>query len=140
MAFDGIGHIALVVPDLRELEQCYCELFDMTVDFREGMVDGEFGELPAGDWADAADAADEITMSFVTRGAVTLALHEPTHREVVDHGPIDHLNVAVPAAERERICERAPDYGCEVDAVPYDNNHRYVTTPDGVVWELAVAD
>lgn len=69
-----------------------------------------------------------------------VALHEPVHRKVAENGPVDHLNVTVPADERETMCERAPAFGCEVDAVPYDNDHRYVTTPDGVVWEFATPD
>ncbi len=135
MAFDGIGHIALFVPDLRRAERRYTGLFDMYVAFREVMVDGEVTLFRNDDpWADVAERG-QVEMSFCIRNDVTVALHEPDQPRDID-GPIDHLNVTVPGPERRRICKEAPEYDCAVDDVPYDNDHRYVTTPAGVTWEL----
>ena len=51
-------------------------------------------------------------------------------------GPLDHLNVKVTPAERDRIVAEAPEYGCKLDVRPYEGNYRYVKTPDNLVWEL----
>ncbi len=137
MVFDGIGHVALFVPDLRAAERRYTELFGMDVAFREVSVEGEITLFRDGDsWADVAENG-RIEMSFCTRNDVTVALHEPDQPRGTG-GPVDHLNVTVPEPERRHICKEAPKYDCAVDDVPYDNNHRYITTPAGVTWELGI--
>lgn len=139
MSFAGIGHVALFVGNLRQAERLYVELFGMTVEFREVATDGDVEVFDQDEsWAELA-ALGSVSMSFCTRNGVTVALHEPDAPQTHD-GPIDHLNVTVPAAERDHICTRAPEYDCAVDAVPYENDHRYITTPSGVTWELGVPE
>ncbi len=135
MGFDGIGHAAIFVEDLEAAERVYVELFGMQVGHREGLIDGERRRLPDAGWEENAMVADQITMSCVWRGDVELSLHE-VHEGVPSEGPLDHLNITVAAAERDRIVAEAPDYGCKLDVRPYDGNYRYVKTPDNLVWEL----
>jgi len=139
MGFDGIGHAAVYVEDLEEAERVYVDLFGMSVVYREGLIDGERQRLPDAGWEENAMVADRVLNSFVKRGGVALSLHE-VMEGVPPEGPLDHLNVVVPPAERERIVAEAPEYGCELDVRPYEGDYRYVKTPDNVVWELATPE
>lgn len=139
MGFAGIGHVAVYVTDLEEVERVYTELFDMRVKYREGLVGGERKRLPDAGWEENAMYADRVLNSFVSRGGVGISLHEVNER-VPPEGPLDHLNLTVSAAERERIVEAAPEYGCELDVRPYEGDYRYVKTPDNIVWELEAED
>lgn len=135
MGFDGIGHAAVYVEDLEAIERVYVELFDMTVEYREGLVDGERTRLPDAGWEENAMVADRILNSFVRRGGLGLSLHE-VREGVPKEGPLDHLNLQVSRDERERIVETAPEFGCNLDVRPYEGDYRYVQTPDNIVWEL----
>lgn len=135
MGFEGFGHAAVFVEDLEAAERVYVELFDMQVGHREGLIDGERRRLPDAGWEENAMVADRITTSCVRRGGVELSLHEVSEGVPAD-GPLDHLNIQVSPAERERIVADAPDYGCKLDVRPYDGDYRYVKTPDNLVWEL----
>ncbi len=135
MAFDSIGHAAIYVTDLEEAERVYVDLFDMQVEYREGLVDGERKRLPDAGWEENAMVADRLLNSFVSRGGVRLSLHE-VNEGVPREGPLDHLNIRVSEAERERILEAATEFGCELDVRPYEGDYRYLKTPDNVVWEL----
>lgn len=140
MSFDGIGHAAVFVEDLEAAERVYVELFDMTVAYREGRVDGERRRLPDAGWEENAMFADRVLNSFVRRGDLALSLHEVSEG-VPKEGPLDHLNLRVSRAERERIVEEAPEYGCDLDVRPsYDGDYRYVQTPDNLVWELEIEE
>lgn len=139
MGFDGIGHAAVYVPDLEAAERVYVELFDMDVEYREGLIGGERTRLPDAGWEENAMVADRILNTFVSRGGVRLSLHE-VPEGVPAEGPLDHLNINVSRGERDRIVEAAPEYGCELDVRPYEGDFRYVKTPDNIVWELEAED
>lgn len=139
MGFDSIGHAAIYVSDLEAAERVYMELFDMTVEYREGLIDGERTRLPDAGWEENAMVADRILNTFVSRGGVRLSLHE-VQEGVPREGPLDHLNIKLSSGERERIVEEAPEYNCELDVRPYEGDFRYVKTPDNIVWELEIED
>lgn len=135
--WERVHHVALRVDDLRAAEECYVDVFDMDVHLREVWheADEEIEQVPPEhSWAETAAMGDELVMSFVGRGGIVLALHEPESPVEAD-GPVDHLNVRVEATELDTIEDRALDRGCELTARD-EPTYTYVHDPFGVVWEL----
>lgn len=129
--FGALHHVVLRVPDLPAAESFYRELFDLDVRFREGSLDGEFGAVPEGmDWPAATDAGIVPGMSFLNRGAFSLALMV---EEVTGEGRLDHLALAVDARERDAIRDRATDLGCECER---KSSAVFVADRYGIEWEI----
>lgn len=76
-----VRHIALVVPDIQEAEQCYQELFDMELIGREAELDdGHWYTLPHDKgWREAEAAGRELGMCALRKGHVVLAFFPGPH-------------------------------------------------------------
>ncbi|MFB6071421.1 MAG: VOC family protein [Halobacterium sp.] len=132
MRIDGLHHVVLDVPDVAAAERFSADLFDLSVAFREGEYDGEYGRVPDGlDWPAARERGVDPGMTFLTRPGFALAVAEEPGSG--DGGRLDHVALAVDATAVERIAESARGLGCEVDE---REDVAFVTDRYGVGWEL----
>lgn len=137
MAIHGLHHVVLRIPDLPAAESFYRELFDLDVLFREGVKDDAVGKIPDDlDWSEATGRGVEPTMSFLGRDEFALALMEAEDDVDPETGRLDHLALALDAADRDATRDRAADLGCEYEE---KSDAVFVTDRYGVEWELNAA-
>ena len=132
MTVAGLHHAVLKVPDLREAETYYRDLFDMSVLFREGTKDGTYGKVPDGaDWPTATAHGVEPGMSFLRRDGFVLAL--AADPETAEPTRFDHVGLEIDLADLGSIASRAASMGCGVEE---RETSAFVTDRYGVEWEL----
>jgi len=97
MAYRGIDHIALRVPDLKAAEEYYCALFAATVLFREAPTADGWRTLPSwAGWADAEAAGFSLQLSVIGRDRVQVALFAAVEN-IPASGLLDHVAIEVGA-------------------------------------------
>lgn len=134
MPFHGVHHVVLNVGDLPAGERFYRDLLALDVRFREGRLDGETGAVPAHlDWEEAVAAGVDPAMSFLGRDEVSLALAavDPGTGDGPDR--LNHVALAVDAADQDAVERRAADLDCETRR---HSHSLFVDDPFGVEWEL----
>ena len=132
--FGTLHHIVLRIPDLPGAELYYRELFGLDVLFREGSHEGEYGTVPEGmDWSDAVAAGVDPGMSFLNRGAFSLALMV---EDLVGDGRLDHVALAVDPPDRDSIRDRAAGMDCEYEE---KSGAVFVTDRYGIEWEITTS-
>jgi catechol 2,3-dioxygenase-like lactoylglutathione lyase family enzyme len=96
----AINHIAVKVNDLAKAETFYQTFLDMQLigRFRTGAIGGLEMVEESYDWEAAIHAGRPADVSFVTNGAVTLALINAGRGARIDRGQIDHISVSVDGA------------------------------------------
>ena len=126
-----IRHFAILVPDLREAEIYYQQLFDMNILGRESLLpDGKWYSLPVGkSWEDAARAGYSIGMLALQRGEFTLALFpgEPQPGQLYIVGlnmPVDEIS-----AVRDRLPTGIELWQDEPEALTFRDRHQ-------IVWQI----
>ena len=126
-----IRHIALVVPDIREAESYYLDLFQMELMGREAQLeDGLWYTLPYElSWKDAEAAGVELSMLALRKGGVVLALFPGTEPP----GQVFSIGLAMPWDEVERVKSRLP-VNVEVLLDRIDQFH--FRDKYGVSWQL----
>jgi catechol 2,3-dioxygenase-like lactoylglutathione lyase family enzyme len=132
MTIHGLHHLVLRVDDVVEGEAYYSDLFDLDVLFREGVQGDTFGKVPTdAGWEQAIEAGVEPRMSFLGRDQFALALvEEPVGKSP---GRLDHLALAIDAADQDAIEERARRFDCETRR---SGHSLFVVDRYGVEWEL----
>ena len=110
----ALEFLAIIVPDLREAEEYYCELFDMKIITRETMqVDGVWYAVPYDKgWTDLDKAGIGLNMLALRRDDFVLAMFQAT--PVI--GQIFAIGLSMTPAEIAIIFERVP----KQDVVQYD--------------------
>jgi hypothetical protein len=128
----GLHRLVLRASPLPKAETFYRELFDFDVLFREGLRDGDYGQIPpSADWDDAIAAGIEPRMSFLGRDGVALALaNEDGDPEA---SRLDHVALAVDESDRDAIGRRAERLGCETER---RSHSLFIGDRYGVEWEL----
>ena len=131
----GVSHIALTVADVEAAERYYCDLFEMTVAFRDVHHGGRQASLrPGVDWATAKARGVEPGLSSLFRDGFTLALEQG---QAPGAGALNHLGLDVDQTELERISRRAPAQRCQVVARRADL--LVFVDAFGIRWEMTTA-
>jgi catechol 2,3-dioxygenase-like lactoylglutathione lyase family enzyme len=124
-------HIALVVPDLREAEAYYQNLFQMELIGREAELDdGQWYTLPVGKgWEDAEAAGIELDMLALRKGDFVLALFPGPHPS----GQVYAIGLAMPP---EQVAEVRIQLPVEAEVIldhpeQFNFRDRY-----GISWQL----
>ncbi|NJM07214.1 VOC family protein [Candidatus Gracilibacteria bacterium] len=132
MAIHSVTHIALRVQDVRAAEAFYCELFDLTVAWREAETADGWRTLPEGkSWDDALTAGIDLQLVMLHNDGFALALEAV--QAVQAQGTLSHLGLHVDQSTFDVLQRRAPLLGCSMVTV----QHRTIVFDDpfGVRWE-----
>jgi catechol 2,3-dioxygenase-like lactoylglutathione lyase family enzyme len=128
-------HIALRVSNLRDAETYYIALFGLRVVFREAPVDGTwktFRSLAA--WDRPGLPAPQ--MASLANEFMNLALGERDTPVDVD-GPVDHIGLALDAAQMANVRQQARAANVRVKA-ERDDLFVFIDA-NGIQWELSSA-
>lgn len=137
MQYRSVTHVALRVPDLRQVEEFYTALFGLQVAFREANVADGWRTLPEGaGWQDAQAAGISLDLSVLHRDALGLAL-ERAEEGFVAGGRLSHVGLEITDVELQRLRQAAPGLGCRV--VLDRQGLLLLDDPYGVRWELTTA-
>jgi catechol 2,3-dioxygenase-like lactoylglutathione lyase family enzyme len=126
-----LRHVALVVPDIREAEDYYQNLFDMELIGREAQLDdGQWYTLPKDrGWEDAEAAGIDLGMLALRKGDIVLAFFPGSEPA----GQVFAIGLAMDQVEVEKVRKRLPS-DCEVlfdHPEQFNFRDRY-----GISWQL----
>lgn len=132
----AINHIGLRVRDLREAEAFYCDLFDLSVAFREAELTDGWATLPehAG-WDDAVATGITLDLTVLKNGGFHLALRR-AEAVVPAVSGLDHVAVEVDLEALEALRARAEQLGCR--RVADSPRLCLFEDPLGVTWEITL--
>lgn len=131
MTYFDVTHIAISVPNLREAERYYCELFDLEVAWRD--TRGATSVFATWEEIEAAGVQPWITM--LTKGAFRLAIEEAGSK-TSSRGPgLDHLGLQADAEQLRRVAARAAALGLQITASRADELLSFRDRL-GLAWEL----
>jgi catechol 2,3-dioxygenase-like lactoylglutathione lyase family enzyme len=112
MSYLDVTHIAVNVPDLREAEAFYCDLFGLEVAWRD--CEGAASPFATWDQLDAVQAQPAVIMLW--RDVFKLALGaEPASR--TSTGALSHIGLQVTPARLVSIRERVTILGLPCPAL-----------------------
>jgi catechol 2,3-dioxygenase-like lactoylglutathione lyase family enzyme len=129
----SVSHIALYVPDLREAEKFYQNLFDMELIGREiEKEDGLWYTLPFDKgWEDAKAAGMQLGMTALRRGGFVLALFRGTNPP----GQVFAIGLSATKEDIKAIHERlSPDIKIE----EFHPDRLEFRDPYHITWQIAV--
>jgi catechol 2,3-dioxygenase-like lactoylglutathione lyase family enzyme len=128
----SFGHIAIIVPDLREAETFYQHVFGMKLLFREAELDdNRWYTLPSDKgWDDAEGAGIELGMLALKRDAFVLALFQG---KTVPEDTVLEIGVRMAAEEIVAVHDRLPDV---VELVKHEYGDLMFRDPFGYLWHV----
>ena len=126
-----LRHIALVVPNLREVEEYYQFLFQMELIGREAELDdGQWYTLPVGKgWEDAEAAGIELKMLALRKGDVVLALFSGPHLS----GQVYAIGLAMP---QEQVAEVRNQLPPDAEVILDQSGQFNFRDRYGIIWQL----
>ena len=127
----SIRHIALLVPDLRQAEAYYRNLFAMELIGREARHEGRWASLPNDKgWEDAEAAGIELDFVALRRGKFVLALL----RGQADPGQVYAIGLEMAAEELGAVRPRLPE---EVEISEDEETALAFRDRYGITWQLS---
>lgn len=129
-----IARISLRVESLRQAENLYTRLFDLSVVQREGVKDEEPCELSGSlTWEEMASKDVTLTSSVLNSEGFCLTLHRNT-MEAIHRGRLDHIGLCLEPTDFAQLWGRVSDLGCYIEEAA--DQRLVFDDPYGVRWDV----